>query len=178
MTPQEEKLPAATFQLLVHECVRPGQYLGWDDGQHLVLFVGFASPFGEVFLPPEQAPEPSSQAFRDQVSEAEQGCPVRLAPGLWGPIQLFSLEATKVRGRWALPSPPAETLDVVILCEVGLLEPLGIFKAVPSAPIETSFGELRSQGSITAGPDAPEGDRRASLAAKFDSSEAPVWGSP
>lgn len=98
----------------------------WDDMMDSTWFylLVLLPPLEKCSLCRNKAPQPSIQAFRDHVSEAELGRPVRLSPGLWGPTRFFYLEPTKLYGRQALPSPRvplllAGSLDVVSLCEVG-----------------------------------------------------------
>lgn len=64
-------------------------------------------------------------------------------------------------GRQTLPLPCVqlpltETLGafLVIVCEVGLTDPLAIFKTVTSTLIEASLGSPRSQEKVTLGQDA------------------------
>lgn len=55
-----------------------------------------------------------------------------------------------------LQLPMAKTLGafLMMLCEVGLADPLGVFKAVTSTLTETSLGSLRSQERVILGQDA------------------------
>lgn len=64
-------------------------------------------------------------------------------------------------GRQTLPLPClqlplTETLGafLVIVCEVGLTDPLGVFKTVTFTLIEASLGSLRSQERVTLSRDA------------------------
>lgn len=66
-----------------------------------------------------------------------------------------------VAGRQTLPLPClllplAKTMGafLVLVCEVGLTDPLGDFKTVTSTLIEASLGSVRSQERVTLGRDA------------------------